>query len=556
MRQKAFRLVALWSLVASFACEAGSPPDLIVHGGTVITIDGTLVVSAFAVNDGSFVAVGEDSDVLALRGADTRVIDLQGKTVVPGFNDAHLHALLIPPSAIDIREVGSIDELVATLRRSENAGSGWIFAYGYDDTPLGRHPDRHDLDKVSSTRPVLAMHGSGHLFAVNSHALQAAGLGDETPDPKGGLFFRDDTGALTGLLSERAALEMLIVEGQASPLIDDFGSAKAGLTAFFEMALRHGITSFSDAMVPPSLAFVYWWVDPEEHGVRVSLMLDGDDLEGAETIQTLDEISSTLGYPALSNHWLRAQTVKGFHGLSLSGRTTRLHEPYHGRPDYYGLEPQRTQQELNAYLKRIHDMGFQAAIHTNGDYEIDMVLDALEYATADDDREHRHRIEHGSIVSPQILERMRKLEIVLAPHSYIYEKGPIVEQYGPKRWPLMFANASTFEYGIPNAGNSDYPIAGLSPMLRIQSLVTRTSRQGNTYGPEQRLTVEQALHAYTMGGAYATFEEDKKGSISVGKFADFVILSDDPRSVPPLEIRKIEVEATFVAGVERYRRAL
>jgi len=189
-------------------------------------------------------------------------------------------------------------------------------------------------------------------------------------------------------------------------------------------------------------------------------------------------------------------------------------------------------------------MGFQAAIHTNGDYEIDMVLDALEYATADDDREHRHRIEHGSIVSPQILERMRKLAIVLAPHSYIYEKGPIVEQYGPKLWPLMFANGSTFEYGIPNAGNSDYPIAGLSPMLRIQSLVTRTSREGNTYGPEQRLTVEQALHAYTMGGAYATFEEDMKGSISVGKFADFVILSDDPRSVPPLEIRKIEVEAT------------
>jgi len=366
------------------------------------------------------------------------------------------------------------------------------------------------------------MHGSGHLFAVNSHALRAAGLGSETPDPKGGSFFRDDSGALTGLLSERAALEMLIVEGQASPLIDDFGSATAGLTAFFEMALRHG--------------------------------LDGDDLEGAETIQTLDKISSTLGYPALSNHWLRVQTIKAFHGLSLSGRTTRLHEPYHGRPDYYGLEPQRTQQELNAYLKRIHDMGFQAAIHTNGDYEIDMVLDALEYATADDDREHRHRIEHGSIVSPQILERMRKLAIVLAPHSYIYEKGPIVEQYGPKLWPLMFANGSTFEYGIPNAGNSDYPIAGLSPMLRIQSLVTRTSREGNTYGPEQRLTVEQALHAYTMGGAYATFEEDMKGSISVGKFADFVILSDDPRSVPPLEIRKIEVEATFVAGVERYRR--
>jgi predicted amidohydrolase YtcJ len=181
-----------------------------------------------------------------------------------------------------------------------------------------------------------------------------------------------------------------------------------------------------------------------------------------------------------------------------------------------------------------------------------MVLDAIEAAVREDPRPHRHRIEHGSIVNAAILARMKALEVVIAPHSYIYEKGRMIEPYGEALWPRMFANASTFEYGIPNAGNSDYPISGLSPMLRIQSLVTRTSRAGRIYGSEQRLSFEQALEVYTMGGAYASFEEELKGSISPGKVADFVVLAQDPRLVPPLEIKDIAIDETWVAGRLRY----
>jgi len=226
----------------------------------------------------------------------------------------------------------------------------------------------------------------------------------------------------------------------------------------------------------------------------------------------------------------------------------RQYEPYHGRPDYYGLEPQRSQGELDRLVAEIDELGFQAAVHSNGDYEIDQVLDAIERATRGEPHEHRHRIEHGSIVNDAILRRMKDLQIVLAPHSYIYEKGRLVEAYGERLWPRMFANASTFEYGIPNAGNSDYPVSALSPLLRIQSLVTRTSREGTTFASEQALSVEQALQVYTLGGAYASFEEHKKGSITPGKVADFAILSDDPRAVAPHAIKDIRVEATWVAG--------
>jgi predicted amidohydrolase YtcJ len=240
--------------------------------------------------------------------------------------------------------------------------------------------------------------------------------------------------------------------------------------------------------------------------------------------------------------------------MSLSGRTARQYEAYHGRPDYFGEEPQHNQQELNELVARVHELGYQAAVHSNGDYEIDRVLNAIEAAAAVSPREHRHRIEHASIVNTEILQRMRELNVVMAPHSYIYEKGPMIETYGEALWPRMFANASSFEYGIPNAANSDYPVSALSPLLRIQSLVTRRSRAGKVYGPSQRLSIEQALHAYTMGGAIASFEEQRKGSISVGKFADFVILDDDPRRVKPEALKDIAVYATYSAGIKRYQR--
>jgi predicted amidohydrolase YtcJ len=553
--------LARWALIlvplglSTIACVDDRHPQLIVHHANVLTMDPSRpTATAFAVADGRFVAIGDDDRLQEMAGPDTRILDLAGRTVLPGFNDAHLHPLFMPANGIDLGESRTPEEVVATLRQSPSMGlpGEWIFGFGYDDTVLGRHLDRGDLDRVSTTQPVMAWHGSLHLFAVNSYLLDNAGIDANTPDPEDGQYFRDDEGGITGLLGERSALESLLVGGVGSPLPHDLASALEILEAFVDVAHRNGITSIGDALVPPELAFAYWVFDPKQHGIRVNLMWDAEALETVRPITRSLGWLSAMGLDPFSNEWLKADTVKLFHGLSLSGRTARLYEPYADRPDYFGLEPQRSQEELDALIAEIHGRGLQVAVHSNGDFEIDMVLDAIDRATRASPREHRHRIEHGSVVNDRILKRMKALRIVLAPHSYLYEKGPMTEAYGADRWPMMFPNASTFEYGIPNAGNSDYPVSGLSPLLRIQSLVTRTSRGGKRYGADQSLSVEQALYVYTMGGAFATFEEDSKGSISHGKLADFVILSADPHEVAASRIKDIKVLATWVGGVNRF----
>jgi predicted amidohydrolase YtcJ len=540
------------------SCGGDPAPELVLHGGIVITMDEARPeAEALAVLEGRFSAVGTDADILPLANRTTRAIDLRGRTVIPGFNDSHLHPLLLPPGSVSLADTASVDEVVAALDARARAApdAAWIVGYDYDDTRLGRHLDRTDLDRVSSRRPVLAWHGSLHIMAVNSAALETAGIGPETPDPDEGFFFRDAEGRPTGLISERPALEALVTEEQPTPLVDDLESALAGLELFYRKALSLGITSFTDALVPPELVLGYWLSSPERAGVRVNLMLDAERLQAAKWLLRIHDLVALFGWRPLDNRWLRARSIKLYHGLSLSGRTARLYETYADRPGYFGLEPQRSQIELNDLIAEIHEAGFQVGVHANGDYEIDMVLNAIAHAVGDSDREHRHRIEHGSVVNEKILARMKKLGVVLAPHSYVYEKGPMLEAYGEQRWDRMFANASTFEHGIPNAGNSDFPVSGLDPMLRIQSLVTRKSRHGKVYGLRQRLSVDQALRAYTMGGAYASFEEEEKGSITRGKLADFVVLSHDPRAVPAESISEICVEQTFVAGVRRFERS-
>ena len=542
----------------TLSCGGDPAPDLVLYGGVVITIDEALPeAEAFLVREGRFAAVGSDHQILQLAGETAQKVDIRGKTVVPGFNDAHLHTLLLPPGSVSLARATQVDEVVAVLTERARAApdAHWVVGYDYDDTVLGRHLDRSDLDRVSTERPVLAWHASLHIMAVNSAALEAAEIGPETPDPDEGFFFRNDQGRPTGLISERPALEALITDEQPTPLVNDLDSALAGLEVFYRQALSLGITSMTDALVPPELALAYWLSSPDRAGVRVNLMLDAEKLQAAKWLLRINDLVAWFGWHPLDNAWLRARTIKLYHGLSLSGRTARLYEAYADRPGYFGLEPQRSQAELNELVAEIHEAGFQVGVHANGDYEIDMGLDAIEQAVSDADREHRHRIEHGSVANAKILSRMRDLEVVYAPHSYVYEKGPMLEAYGEQRWDWMFANASSFEYGIPNAANSDFPVSDLNPMLRIQSLVTRRSRWGKVYGPSQRLSVEQALHAYTMGGAYASFEEDEKGSITPGKLADFVILSHDPRAVLPESISTVVVEQTFVAGVKRFDRS-
>ncbi len=540
--------------IGCFPADSGTDATLVVRNANVITVDaGAPEAAAFAVEGDRFVRVGDEAEVLGLAEGAGRVIDLGGRTVTPGFNDAHLHPVAIPPRAVYVGPpIVTVDGLVERLREAaaETPVGSWILGWGYEDVDLGRHLDRHDLDAVSTDRPVMVIHGSLHVFAVNSRALVTAGIGAETPEPGGGgRFFRDENGEPTGLLTERPALEALFNEEQPSWRPRSLGDAQTQLRERLDQLYAEGVTSIGDALVPPELALVYWLFSLRGEPMRVNLMIQSESLAFAKWLPRVDAVLGLFGYRPFDNERLRARTVKVFHGLSVSAHTARLYEPYARPPGYRGLEPQRSPAELEAFLREIHEAGLQMAVHSNGDYEIDMVLDAIEAILEDAPREdHRHRIEHGTVSTVPILERMKALDLVLAPHSYVYENGRRLEDFGEWRFEHLIPNGTAYALGVPVAGNSDYPVSGSNPMVRIQSLVTRESRYGKVYGPSQRLTVDQALHSFTMGGAFATFEEDRKGSISPGKLADFVVLSSDPRTTPPDEIRNIRVLCTFIGG--------
>ncbi len=546
----------------SGATTDGLHADLVVVAANIITIDSANPrAQALAVRSGKFVAVGGDAEVRALIGPDTRVIDAVGRTLTPGFIDAHMHPSPTYPvtsrlGRVDISpaNVASIDDLAAALQEKARITpeGQWVLGTRYQDTKLGRHPTRHDLDRASTTHPIRISHSSGHVSAVNSYALEMAGITRETPDPAGGGFERDATGEPTGVVWENA-IDLITLNRASPPLPEPTREEELeGLGLTYERFLSKGITSIVDAGGSSTSFRRYQDAVAQGQPVRVTIMFRDRDLADLKDLN----LRTRFG----DDH-LRIGPIKMFHGNSLSGRTCWLYEPYDiinpktGKKDYYGIPPARSQEQLDELVFEIHEAGFQAAVHSNGDREIDMVLGAIEKALARLPKpDHRHRIEHASVVNLEILERAKKLGVVLALHSYVWEHGDKMEAYGEARWGMMHANRTALDLGIPVAGNSDYGVSAADPLLRIQSMVTRTSAEGKVYGAEQRLSAEEAITVWTLGSAYSTFDEDVKGSIEVGKLADFLVLSEDPTTVPADRIKDIAVAMTFIDGLLVYER--
>ena len=564
MKKTTFIQIVSSCVVFALFSQAGAKEfsaDLAVVHATVITVDdGNPRAEAFAVKSDKFIAVGTNSQIRKLIGEDTTVLDARGKTVTPGFIDAHLHPGPVYPVSsrlgkVDLRpaSVKTMGELINALHaKAKTTPKGqWVFGSRYQDTKLGRHPTRQDLDKASTEHPISISHSSGHVSVVNSLALENAGITKDTPDPPGGGFDRDENGTPNGICREGAG--RLARKGSPPPPSATKDEKLNGYRLCFQNYLSKGITSIGDAGTGGSdIPFYQELIHSGAPVARINEMLGTRYLPHLKNLH----LAGRFG-----DEHLRFGTIKFFHGNSLSGRTCWLYEPYEvinpktGKKDYYGIPPGRSQEELDQLVYDIHEAGFQVACHSNGDREIDMVLDAIEKALRKLPRkDHRHRIEHCSVVNPKILNRVKRLGVVLALHSYVYEHGDKMEDYGPKRWPMMHPNRSATEMGIRVAGNSDSPVSAAEPLLRIQSMVTRKTAEGKAYGPEQKVTVETAIRIWTMGSAYASFEEDIKGSIEVGKLADFVILSQDPTQVPPDGIKDIHVEKTYVGGKLAFAR--
>jgi len=535
--------------------------DFILWGGNIVTMDPrTPTAQAVAIKDGRFWKVGKDAEVKALAGGKTNTVALKGRTVAPGFIDSHQHLSQVGTDLLQIdcgprfcKSIAQIQRAVLKEVRRKPPGE-WVRGVGYDDTKIAdpRTLSRWDLDEVAPTHPVFIQHVCGHWAVTNSKGLEAGGVREDTSDPKGGAYGRDpQTGKLNGILFEQAEFAY-VFEGLTpqAPIMPPFSlkDRRRGLGMACDMHLASGITSVHDALVSALSLETY-----QEAFRRGDLKLRVYMLIPYEYLPHLQALNLKAGF---GNEWLKIGGIKIIADGAIAGRTAYLSEPYVGTQEK-GILVAESEEALHESIRRGHEAGFQVCVHANGDRAIEMTLDGFAKALhALPRKDHRHRLEHCTVVNQEILRRIKKLKLLVLPFgSYIHHHGEkMIPYYGPERVEMMFAHRSFLDYGIPVSGSSDSPCGPYEPLLAIQSCVTRKSAAGEVLGAKQRITVDEAIDLYTRAAAYASFEEDLKGSIEPGKLADLVVLGQDPRRVTPDEIKDISVEMTMVGGEVKYAK--
>ncbi|HET9482931.1 MAG TPA: amidohydrolase [Xanthomonadales bacterium] len=522
---------------------AKATPDLILHHGHVITVDpANPRAEAIAIWGDRILHVGGNDEVLALAGPGTKKIDLGKATVVPGFIDAHSHpayAGLRHLDAVDC-DLRSIAEITAALReRAARTPKGeWVLGFKYDDTKTkeGRRITRADLDAALPDHPAIIQHRGGHTAYANSKAFARVGVSDDTPDPDGGRFGRDADGKLDGFIAETAQ------EPFASALDPPATPAKRreGVALMSKMMARAGITSVHDAYGTPDDLRAYQEArDAGELRTRTYCLV------GSAAIDAMLAAGVRTG---LGDDWVRVGAMKMTCDGSISERTARLSQPFVGTQDHGILIADA--EALYPKARKAHDAGWQIGIHANGDVAIDMVLGLYERLQREAPRrDPRFRIEHCTVINDELVARMRALGVIPTPFStYVYFHGEKMRHYGEARVEHMFALRSFLDAGVRATQASDYPPGPYEPMMALQSSVTRTAMGGKTWGASQRITAEEAIRVGTLHGAYASFEEDRKGSITAGKLADLTVLARDPLTEDPSTLITIPVQRTMAGG--------
>ena len=529
--------------------------DLVLTNGNIVTLKlkGDRA-QALAIKGGKIIAVGGNMEIEKFISANTKVIDLKGKTVVPGFNDVHQHPAPVytfekPYAVLKLDTVTSMKNLIALLKKkAEITPKGMLIrGVGYNETKLGGQPIRDSLDKASTNHPIIISHVSGHLSAANSYLMDLNGINENTKDPAGGAFERyHNSNKPDGICKEVAASYLHKSRQIVYPPQPTEEQEMEGYRIYFNNLLASGLTSIGDAWTTPERVKVYRKLVAEGFPMRFNLLMG--------TPYAADLISGKI--ERSNTEYLRIEGVKVVHGNSLSGKTCWLYEPYDminpvtGKKDYYGIPPARSQASLDSLFTAIHKAGLQIACHSNGDREIDMVIAAIEKAQKAYPRaDARHRIEHCSITNQDILDKIKRDSIIPVFHCYMYELGDKMLVYGEKRIAMLHPTKTAMDMGIVYALHSDAPISPYPAMIRLGSAVNRKTKEGGiVIGANQRIDAEDAIKAYTYGGAYTTFEENKKGRLITGQLADMIVLDSDPTAIDPDKIYDINVLTTISGG--------
>ncbi|MDH4072789.1 MAG: amidohydrolase [Gammaproteobacteria bacterium] len=534
--------------LATGAGAQGSPPSgnatVIITGGRVLTMDPyEPVAEAVAIRGDRILAVGTNEEIRSVANSSTKRIDATGMTVTPGFIDAHSHPLFAEEAVgvnVNLRRIEDVKQALAGKAANTPPGH-WVRGVMYDDTRFEdeRPLNRNDIDEVVRDHPVYVGHRGGHTGVVNSKAFELAGITNDTPDPEGGRYFRED-GELTGKVAEHAR-EVFFSVG-TWPVMDRDVRRQSATISSRNMAAA-GLTSTTDAYGDYDDLVAYQDArDAGELYFRLSFMPGGNNkvYEGLK----MAGIRSGFG-----DDMIRIGAVKFSADGSASERTMYMSTPYEGTDDH-GIVTM-SQDDIYAAVDDAVAHGFRVGIHANGDLTIEMVLNAYERALRNHSGPNpRHRIEHCSLVNPELLRRIKAAGVVPAPfYTYAYYHGNKWVDYGEEKMESMFAHRSFLDYGIPVAPASDYTPGPYEPMMALQSMVTRKDERGRVWGPSQRISVTEAMRICTVHGAYASFEEDLKGSLTAGKLADVVILEEDPHDVDPDAIVDIQVVRTLLGGV-------
>jgi predicted amidohydrolase YtcJ len=540
------------------AQDAYSSADLVLYNGRIIINDSAFnIAEAIGVRDGKIVAVGTSAAVRKLAGSQTKQLDLRGLTVIPGLIDTHTHALDWARSVIrneldlnypKVSKMEDVAKLIAERVGKLKPGD-WVVGMAWDDAKLAekRYITRHDLDAVSPSNPVYLLHVSGHLAVVNSAGMKLAGITSQSTDPPGGVIEKDAQGQPTGILKDSAM--GLVARLLPTPTAEDSIRAVAFLS---QAAAEVGLTTIHDIALSPEDFSVYQ--EANRRGVLKIRIQMAPLVNQPDDVKRIKAMGVHTGF---GDERLKFGPIKIFTDGGMGARTIAIYPPpVKNEPQNFGLLLWKP-EALEATQQQLAAMGWQLATHAIGDRAIDEVLDSYaKIAKLYPERDLRNRVIHCGVATPAIQKRLKELKVLVDSNPpFVYWIGSWFEKYGPERVRWSYPAKSYFDNGIIASGGSDVYVTPISPWWGIwAAVVRREQKTGQILAPEERITVRQALQMYTANGAYAGFEEKLKGSLEVGKLADFVMLDRDLIEVPSDELKDVKVVATFVGGQKIYEK--
>lgn len=524
--------------------------DIIFNNGEVVTVDkNNTIAEAVAVKGNHIMAVGANAEINKLVGPNTKVIDLKGTSLLPGFIDSHVHMMVHGANRLSVNckepHFKSMADILDGLKeKASNTPEGqWVRAIGFDETEIveKRFPTRAELDQVSLVHPVIVMRTCLHTSIVNSKALEITNIDADTPDPVGGTIEHDKNGVLTGALYEAAHMNMF----EKSKLTAE--EMEKALELANDEYIRDGVTSIHDAGAygPESLRVMQKVAAAGNVKVRMYLKICA--LHKSE--EFVNKVISAGIRTGLGNEKIKIGPVKIFVDGSSSVPTIATREPYTSDPSNCGVLFYN-QEQIDSILDYAHENGFQITAHAQGDRALDMLLNSYEKALQKKPvADHRHCIEHAGLSTPDLIDRMHELGIVVIPNPafpYYFGDGYLIN-YG-SRVKHIYPIRDLLDKGIVAAGGSDAPVANSNPIFGIHVAVNRMSKTGQEVGINQRISIMEAIKLYTYNGAYVSFDENIKGSIEVGKLADLIVLDDKILSVEPDKIKDVKVSLTMIDG--------